>query len=265
MDVDYKARKKAIRWLIVQQIEREKVVLYFLVFAVLYALVSNFLALCSPFSPSTDIWRFMASCDETLRNCCYGVIAGITFYIINDFYKNIYQKVDLYNEMYPGLYDLWWNIKLLILCINDNKIDRSLSNEELKTSIITYLSHESGEERAYRRTRKISAREYQLLCNLWTEASEDKKKYLETYGHLITRVEYSKLNDRELDISVERLNGYAPDDEHISKDMMISITERDLQRAIYLILKYKTDLALMVNKYSIYYYGNQRGVRKDAF
>ena len=260
-----KARNKAIKRLIGLQLKREKVVLWILVSAVVYALISNFLILVSPLHTSSNIWNFLASCDETMRNCCYGVVAGISFYLINDFYKNIYKKVDLYNEMYPSLFELWWNIRLLILSINDNIIDRSLSNEALKTSIITYLSHESGEENPSRRFRKISAQKYQLLCDLWHESMKNKMKFLETYGHIITREEYSKINDRELDISVDRLNQYALDDKTLSRETRITITERDIQRAIYLIVRYKTDLALMVNKYSNYYYGDQNGIKQEAF
>ena len=260
-----KARNKAIKRLIGLQLEREKIVLWILVSAVVYALISNFLTLVSPLHTTSCIWNFLASCDETMRNCCYGVIAGISFYLINDFYKNIYKKVDSYNEMYPSLFELWWNLRSLIISINDYKIDRNMSNEELKTSIITYLSHESGEEQLSRRFREIPAQKYQLLCDLWDEASKNKMKFLETYGHIITREEYAKLNDRELDISVDRLNQYTLDDKIILRETKIIISERDIQRAIYLIVRYKTDLALMVNKYSNYYYGYQKGLKQEAF
>ena len=104
-----------------------------------------------------------------------------------------------------------------------------------------------------------------MLFTLWSDIAEDKKKFLEVYDHVIAREEYLKLNDKELDIMGERLKGYIPEGEQIRHGVSITIRDYDIQRAIYLILTFKTDLALMVNKYAINYYDYQRGIRKDAF
>ena len=63
----------------------------------------------------------------------------------------------------------------------------------------------------------------------------------------------------------ERLKEYSPNDNQIREGKLILIRDYDIQRALYLILNFKTDMAKMVNKYSVFYYGDQRGVRKDAF
>lgn len=260
-----KERNKAVWRLVLQRIHTEKVLLCVLTSSVIYALVSNYFTHCSPIGFSPNVLDIMASIDETLRNCCYGVIAGIAFYLVNDLYKNAYKKVDLYNAMYPILYNLWLKTYQLILAINNHELDKTHSNDELLLSIMSNLCKQLEEGTLHRLNLEIPADEFHVLYILWSDVLKDKDKFLEIYGHTIEREEYSKLNDKELDISIERLKEYAPNDEQIAKAKMIKIGNYDIQRAIYLMLNYKSDLASMVNKYSIFYYGNQRGIRKDAF
>ena len=248
-----------------QRLKKDTMVLCILAFSVIYAMVSNILTHFSPLNLSPNVLDIMASIDETMRNCCYGVIVSITFYLINDFYKNAYKKVDLYNDMYPSLYNLWLKIYQLVLAINNHQLDESLNNDTLHASIITNLCGEINEETTRKIDRNVSADMFHILYTLWSDAIKDKNKFLEVYGHIVEREEYSKLNDKELEISVKRLKEYVPKEEQITKAMPITIRDYDIERPVYLILKYKTDLASMVNKYSVYYYGNQRGVRTDAF
>ena len=248
--------------------KNEKMVLWVLSFSVLYVLVSNLLTHCPSLPLPANILNVMASVDETIRNCCYGMIAGISFYLLNDFYKNAYKKVDVYNDMYPNLYSLWLKTYQLILVLNNHELDESLSNDELHSSIINHLcrqSEEDAENVKFSTTREIFSGDFHLLLVMWYDIAQDKRKFLEVYGHIIEREEYLKLNEKELDIMEERLKEYSPNDSQIREDKPITIRDYDIQHAIYLILNFKTDMAKMVNKYSIFYYGDQRGVRKDAF
>lgn len=265
MEQNYKTRNKAIWQLIRQKIIKERMVLYVLTFSLIYALVSNILTHCSPLNLPTSALGVMASIDETLRNCCYGVIASITFYLINDFYKNVYKKVDLYNDMYPSIYRLWLKVYQLLLAINNFELDETLTNDALQASIIKNLRMNKKDDSSRNVNIDIRANLFHIINVIWEDSIKDKEKFLEVYGHIIEREEYSKLNDKELDISVERLKEYTPDDEHNVKALPITIRDYEIQRAIYLIIKYKSDLASMVNKYSIFYYGKERGIRKDAF
>lgn len=213
----------------------------------------------------TNVLDILASIDETVRNACYGLIASTAFYLAIDFYKSAYTKIDVYNDMYPSLYNLWLKTYQLVFALNNFNIEKSLTNEELQTSIITNFCKQEKEEKTNGMTRKISSDLFHLLYVQWDDTLKDKRKFLETYGHILEREEHAKLNDNELDTSLERLKEYVPSDEQIAKAIPITIRDYDIQRAIYLILKYKTDLASMVNKYSVFYYGDQRGIRKDAF
>ena len=62
-----------------------------------------------------------------------------------------------------------------------------------------------------------------------------------------------------------RLKGYIPEEEKIRHGLSITIRDYDIQRAIYLIITFNTDLAMMVNRYSVNYYGDLPGIRKDAY
>lgn len=265
MQLNSKARNKAIRRLMRLGYKREGIVLCVLAFSGIYALVSNLLTHCPTLPLPSNVLDIMASVDETFRNCCYGLIASITFYLLIDFYKYSYKKVDVYNDMYPSLYKLWMKIYQLVLALNDRKLEKSQNNDELLSSIVANLCKQAEKESTHRMTREISSDMFHLLFVLWSDALKDKEKFLETYGHTIEREEYAKLNDKELDTSLERLKEYVPNDEEIVKSIPITIRDYDIQRVVYLILKYKADLASMVKKYSIFYYGDQRGIRKDAF
>ena len=263
MRLNSKARNKAILRLMHQGYKKEGIVLFVLSFSLIYALVSNLLTHCTPMPLPTNVLDILASIDETFRNSCYGLIASTAFYLAIDFYKSSYKMIDIYNDMYPSLYNLWLKIYQLVYALNNFNIDKAQKNEELQASIIENFCNQVKEEPINRTTRKISSDLFHLLYVQWEDALKDKRKFLETYGHILEREEHAKLNDKELDTSLERLKEYVPSDEQIAK--AITIRDYDIQRAIYLILKYKTDLASMVNKYSVFYYGDQRGIRKDAF
>lgn len=268
MRQNFRARNKAIGRLMCQNAKKERIVLWIGAISLIYAIVSNLLKQYSLLPFSNNVLYTLSSLDETLRNCCYGFVAGITFYLLNDFYKNAYQKVDTYNYMYPNLYRLWFNTSQLIHTIYDDELDQSLGNDELHNLIIAKLCKQQNNEEkkaTYKTTQEILASDFELLCVMWNDIAEDKKKFLEAYGHVIAREEYLKLNDKELDIMGERLKGYVPEDEQIRNGMFITIRDYDIQRAIYLILMFKTNLAMMVNKYSINYYGDLPGIRKETF
>ena len=265
MRLNSKARNEAILRLMRQGYKKEGIVLFVLSISFIYALASNLLTHCTPLPLPANVLDILASIDETIRNTCYGLIASTAFYLAIDFYKSAYKMVDIYNDMYPSLYNLWLKTYQLVYAMNGFKLDKSQNNDELQASIIMNFCKQEKEDLTNKMTRKISSDLFHLLYVQWDDALKDKEKFLETYGHILEREEHAKLNDKELNTTLERLKEYVPSDEQIAKAIRITISNYDIQRTIYLILKYKTDLASMVNKYSIFYYGDQRGIRKDAF
>ena len=100
---------------------------------------------------------------------------------------------------------------------------------------------------------------------LWLNVDKDKTKFLDIYGKIISRVEYSKLDDKENDLLLEELKLLLPKEKHFTKGMAVTMNDHAIERLVYIILLYKSNLASMVNKYSEYYYCKQPLIRKDAF
>ena len=256
-----RTRKAIIRNLICERLKEECVMLTIFFFAFTYALLSNILLHVPPLRINPILLDVMASIDDVFRNCCYGVVAGIAFYFLNDFYKTIESKVDEYSGMYPDIYELWLKAYQLVLALSDHKCISKQEQNETFDYIMQNICKMDREERVL----KVEIGIYHTMLLLWTESIKDKKKFLEVYGTTIMREEYFKLNDNEYAASLEILNDAMPKVDYFERGMTVTISSHYLQRTIYLIVKYKSDLAEMVNKYSRYYYGNQRGIRTDAF
>jgi len=257
-----KARRRIIiKQLVLERLRDERVVLTILCIAIFYALVSNILLHVPPLRINPILLDMMASLDDVIRNCCYGVVASIAFYFLNDYYKKIESKVDEYCGMYPDLYELWLKVYQLVLALSNQKCVSKQNQKETIDDIVQYVCKNNIDSRDL----EVEVDIYHTMLLLWTELFKEKKKFLEVYGNTISREEYFKLNDNEYATSLEILNDAMPKMNNYEKGMTVSISSHYLQRTIYLIVKYKSDLAKMVNKYSRYYYGNQRGIRTDAF
>jgi len=263
-EVDLKLRSKIIIKKFCENFNKEHTVKWFFIGSGLYALVSNLLLHCSPLDINPTVLYYMAAVDETLRNCSYGIFASITFYLINDFYKNIYSKVDLYNEMYPDLYNLWLKVYQLVLSLTDYNLNEKQSNDEIKNIILNNIRLKDNKGDNTRQSH-IPIDYFHLLYVLWLDADKDKTKFLHVYGNIISRVEYSKLDDKENDLLIEELKQLLPKEKQFTKGMTVTMDAHALERLIYIILLYKSNLATMVNEYSEFYYCKQPLIRKDAF
>lgn len=58
---------------------------------------------------------------------------------------------------------------------------------------------------------------------------------------------------------------YLPSDDQIRNAKVITIRKHSIQRAIYIIVTLKRELAIMVNKYSVNYYDDKIGIKREAF
>lgn len=261
---NYKLRNKAIKRLFLLELKEEKILLYVLGCSFVYALLSNILLECPALPLPSPILYIMASIDETLRNFCYGIFASTLFYLYIDFYKNKCRTVDARNEMYPNLYSLWHKSYQLVSTLNNNVLDKTLNDEELLSSINLNLCGQEDEVSSPSSC-KMSASKFHTLFIFWSDFLKDKDKFLDIYGSVISTEEYSQLNDKELDYSIEVLKEYLPSDDQIRNAKVITIRKHSIQRAIYLIVTLKRELAIMVNKYSVNYYDDKIGIKREAF
>jgi len=261
---NYKLRNKAIKRLFLLEFKEEKMLRWILRCSFVYALLSNILLKCPALPLPSPILYVMASIDETLRNFCYGIFASTLFYLFIDFYKNKCRTVDARNEMYPNLYTLWHKSYQLVSILNNHALDEILSDEELLSSINLNLCGKEDEESGPSSC-KMSSSKFHTLFIFWSDLLKDKDKFLDIYGSVISTEEYSQLNDKELDYSIEVLKEYLPSDDQIRNAKTITIRKHSIQRAIYLIVTLKRSLAKMVNKYSVNYYDDEIGIKREAF
>lgn len=260
----YCSRYKVLTKLLIEGLFNEFPLLFICSLAIIYAFVSNFLLSFPPLNISETTLHVLSSIDVVLRNCCYGIVAGVIFYFINDFFKNIVKNIDSYNEMYPDVYNLWLKSHQLVLALSGYKYNESHDQETVMGLMTSYFYGKKKLHRSYSKI-SIDLDRFHLLVILWTEANKDKNKFLDAYGPIISRSEYSKLNDKELDTSLERITAIMPNVDYFEKGMTVEVWDNDIQRVLFLILNYKSCLVNMVNKYSKYYYADERGIRKDAF
>ena len=227
-----------------------------------YTLISNFLSHCPPLSMDYWILSIMDSLDVVIRNCCYGVIAGIAFYFFNDFHKSIGSKIDKYNGMFSELHKLWWGIYNPLSNVNSNTYDESKDIITNIQYIYQYLyENKTGKEINAQTILEIPRDRLSYINYKWQTAQEEKKKFLEIYGNIISREEYSRMAYSEYDISIEVLKTAFSDIMVIDEKEYVCITERNLQRALYLMVQFEKDLAKMVNKYFEFYYGDYKSIK----
>lgn len=260
-----KRKRNRIIWkLIREKYKNEVFVISALLLSITYTIVSSFCLRCSPLIINSTILDIMASLDEVIRNCCYGVIAGIVFYFLNDFYKSTYSLIDTYNRMFPELYKVWLKIYQLIFTLSDQKYDISHKDDVYNFLLANFVKEDDIHKENFKNI-ETPYDKCHLLLWLWTDVNIERKKFLEIYGNIISREEYSKLNYNEYDVSIDMLKAVISETEHYEKEPTVSIPNRYIQRTIFLICTLKNDLVIMANKYSKFYYETRRGIRTDVF
>ena len=246
-----------------KQLKNESILITLFLVALIYAFLSNIFLRCTPLCIDRGILNIMASVDDLFRNCCYGLIVSILFYVINDYYKNIGSKIDGYNEMFPELYEMWWSLFYSLSFETDDQYNESKGIDS-NYNILYHHFKEGKKDKEFSPLNiiQIPFDKFNHLQCMWQTALENKKKFLEIYGNIINRKEYSQLAYSEYDISLAIVNSAIEDIKIFNNREHVCITERNLQRALYLIVQYELYLAKMVNKYSEFYYGERNRMAK---
>ena len=260
-----KTRSQVIYKLMWEKLKSETVVMAFLIAAILYSLISSLLINydCAALAPWFS--KIGKSFDEVIRNTCYGVIAGISFYLVNDFYKNIYTKVDVYNAMFNKLYITLFNATSMVQAISGDQYEKTMGREQMFKCIMGYLCddkddfHQIG---SLVKNRNISVEHFIELADKWEDANGMRKGFLDVYGNMLTRDEQYSLSRYDYDQKTDLLRTI-DNSVRDSDQQKTEILDRDIASIVNMIVGYKLCLTDLANKYNSYAYSMARQKRRS--
>lgn len=249
--VERKRRSKIRLYLIRNAVKQDKMLIWIFVISVLYAFVSNFISSYCPITCEPLLANLGNAADVVLRNTCYGVIAGIAFYLINDIYKNAYKKTDVYNAMFKELYMVEFNAYTLVGAISGDKYNKNMSREQLFQCIMVYICNENDEFHqfgSFVKYRQIPLDRIALLVYKWNEANSKRRVFLSNFGDLLTRDEFCNLNRfddnyvpgliRTFDLMIETSN-----------QEYLKVRDNDIATTVNWIIAYKIAITDLTKKY----------------
>ena len=257
-----KYKKKVLCHTLRDRLKEERLAYGFLLIAFVYALVSNILYKCDPLSIDPRLLSIMDSVDGVIRNFCYGIGASICFYLFHDVIRNHRKTVETYNDMYEELHKLWWSIRspLMILCEDIFKYPQD--KETLIQKLCLCFCKIKKEQITLAGVTKLSISDVHYLLTTWILVMDEKKKFLEVYGDVISREEFLRINNIEYDYCLQRLKEVMPKMETFEKGQVVNMRDFDIMMTSKLMLELQSDLAKMVNKYSIYDYSDSKYKKK---
>ena len=244
------------------RLKEERLAFSFLSIAFVYALASNILYKCEPLSIDPSLLSIMDSVDGVIRNFCYGIGASVCFYLFHDIIRNHRRTVETYNEMFDELHKLWWSIRspLVILCEDIFKCTQD--KEVLIQKLYLRFCKTKKEQITLAGVTKLPVSDVHYLMTTWTLVMDEKKKFLEVYGDVISREEFLKLNNIEYDYCLQRLKEAMPKMETFEKGQVVNMRDFDIMMTSKLMLELQSDLAEMVNKYSVYDFSDSKYNKK---
>lgn len=251
-------KEEVFRNTLCERIKEEKIALFVLSIALVYALISNILYYCEPLPIDPRLLSIMDSIDEVIRNFCYGIGASVCFYLFHNVIRNHRKTIDAYNEMFSELHKLWWNVRLLLNYICDDKYDSTQDLESLVQLIYLHFCKDKKERVTGASVAEVSIFDFHFLFTYWVNLMTEKKKFLEVFGNVISREEFLGISNNEYDICLHRMTEIMPEVETFEKDQTVTVRDYDILRTARLILELQSDLAKMVMKYSIYDYSDTK-------
>lgn len=253
---DRKRRSKIRLYLMWNALKQDKMLIWIFFFSALYAFVSNFISSNCPISCEPLLANLGNAVDGVLRNTCYGVIAGIAFYLINEIYKNAYKKTDVYNTMFGELFMVEFNAYTLVEAISGDKYDKDMSREQLFQCIMEYICNENDEFHqlgSFVKYRHLSLERIALLVYKWNEANSKRRVFLSNYGDMLTRDEFCNLNRfddnyvssliRTFDLMIKTSN-----------QEYLKVLDNDITTTVNWIIAYKITITDLTKKYITYSY-----------
>lgn len=234
--------------------------IFFIAFA--YALVSNILYKCEPLPIGTRLLSIMDSVDGVIRNFCYGIGASVCFYLFHDVVHNHRKTVETFNNMFEELHKLWWSIRLPLMILCEDIFKYPQDKEALTQKLYLCICKTKKEHITLASVTKLSVSDVHNLLTTWTLVMDEKEKFLEVYGNVISQEEFLKINNIEYDYCLHRLKEVMPEMETFEKGLVVNMRDYDIMMTSKLMLELQSDLAKMVNKYSVYDYSDSKYKKK---
>lgn len=246
--------------IIIQQLAsvliENRVLIAILLISLCYAFLSNLLSnICLIFC---DPWIVNVgnAIDDVVRNTCYGIIAGITFFLVNDVYTNAIKKVDDYDALFKELYMANFEASSLLKAISGDKYVKEMNREQLFNAIMTYICNEDDEFQqigSFTKIRHLPINYCGILIAKWHDSNCKRKEFLATFGDLLTRGEQLKLNRFEDNLATELIKKLEIMIQTSSNNQFVDFRDCDIAVIVNWIIGYKmviTDLAKRYIKYS---------------
>ncbi len=257
-----KYKEKVLCQTLKARMKEERLAFGILLIAFVYALASNILSKCEPLSIDTRLLSIMDSVDGVIRNFCYGIGASVCFYLFHDVIHNHRKTVEANNNMFEELHKLWWSIRLPLMILCEDIFKYPQDKEALIQKLCLRFCKTKKEQITLAGVTKLSVSDVDYLLTTWTLVMDEKKKFLEVYGDVISREEFLRINNINYDYCLQRLKEVMPKMEISGKDQIVNMRDFDIVMTSKLMLELESDLAKMVNKYSIYDYSDSKYKKK---
>lgn len=255
-------KEEVFRHTLLKRIKEEKIAFIVLSIALVYALISNILYHCTPLPIDARLLTFMGSVDEVIRNFCYGIGASVCFYLFHDVIRSHKKTIEVNNEMFSELHKLWWTARLLLFNICEDKYDSTQDLDSMVQEIYLHFCKEKKERITGASVTKVSIFEFHSLFINWEILMDEKKKFLEVFGNVISREEFLKLANNEYNICLQRMTETMPEVESFEKGQTVNVRDYDIFKTARLLLELQLDLSKMVTKYSVYDYSETKNRKK---
>lgn len=239
---------------ILRRLKQEKIIIFFFLLALIYILISNIVSKCSPIE--CGFANLGNALDEFVKNVCYGIVAGILFYLINDFYKNVVKHIQEMDTMFHELHKLQVNACYMVQAICGDNYDKIKSREQMFQCMMKCLCNEKEEFKVFGNLFKfyrIKVEDYIFLIDKWKEANKLQRDFLSAYGDLLQREEIYRLNSFDNNLLSETIR-YIDMQIYNSNKEFVEIRECDITIIVNIIISNKIYLTDLARKYIYYAY-----------
>lgn len=238
------------------RLTQENTLVLFFIAALAYCLISIIVSNCCPIECVSLLANIGNAVDDLFRNICYGIIAGVIFYFINDIYRNVIMRVSDMDSMFGELLLLYSNACNMLQTISNNTYNNCMDLKQGYKCIMKNLCNEDVEFRYFGNpyiSHIIKVDDCALLVNKWKDANKVRYDFLCAYGELLERQEIYRLNGFD-DSLVSDIVSFLSRRIEEADGEIIQISDYDITVIVNRTINYKKYLTYLAKKYVKYNY-----------